>query len=66
MSDGFAYNRIGFQCICLAFSGQNIQLIQKFLPVQLNLESQGDVAISEISNLPRYQKVNDGNILVFW
>ena len=52
--NGFVYNRVGFQRIFTALSKQHAQFIYNFLPEQVNLDGQWEVAISEIS----YQNQN--------
>ena len=49
-SNGFVYNRVGFYCICTNYPRQYTQLLlHYFVPEQLNLELQWEVAFLEIS-----------------
>ena len=67
-NNGIVYNRVGFKCICANVSRQcnnALSSFTNFLPEQLNLESQWEVAISEKSYTSMYQNVTEGKILFF-
>ena len=64
-NNGLVYNRVGFRCIGLIFSDNTLNSFTNFLPEQLNLEGQGEVAISEISYPSMYQNVTGGKLLFF-
>ena len=64
-NNGIIYNRVGFKCICANISIQYTELFYKILPEQLNLESQWEVAISEISYPLMYQDATEGKIMFF-
>ena len=63
--NGNVCNRVGFKCICPTTSRQYTELFYRFLPEQLNLEGQWEVAISEISYPSMYQKVTEGKFMFF-
>ena len=47
------------------FPDSTLSPFTNFLPEQLNLEGQWEVAISEISYLSRYQNVREGQLMFF-
>ena len=47
------------------FPDNTLSSFTNFLPVQVNLEGQWEVAISEISYPSMYQNVTDGNVLFY-
>ena len=63
INNGIVYNRVGFKCICASISRQYTELFTIFLPEQLKMEGQWEVAISEISYPSRYENVTEGKFM---
>ena len=47
------------------FPNNTLSSSTNFLPEQVNLEGQWEVAVSEISNPSMYQKITEGNFKFF-
>ena len=63
LNNGIVYNRVDFKCICTTIPRQYTELFYKILSEQLNVESQWEVAISEISYPSMYQNVTEGKFM---
>ena len=48
------------------FPNKTLSSFANFLPEQVNVEGQWEVAISETSNPSKYQKITGGGIKIFW
>ena len=64
-NNGIVYNRVGFKCICTFFSASTLSSFTNFLPKQLNLDGQWEVATSEISYPSIHQNVIGGKFMFF-
>ena len=64
-NNGIVNKRVGFKCNCATISRQNTRLFTNFLPEQLNLDGQWEVAISEKSYPSMYQNVTEEKFMFF-
>ena len=65
INSGTIYNRVGFKCICTTISRRYTEFFTNALQERVRLESQWEVAISEISYESGYQNLTDGKFMSF-